>query len=65
MYRGDHGGHISKNEVLKERLELGHLKPDKQREEYIADVVTMCSKLRGCYGLFYDVAVSLITLIRD
>ena len=62
MYRGDHRGRISVDEIYKKRSDLS----DKQREhrDYIADVVTMCSKLHGCYGLFYDISVSSIPNLK-
>ena len=58
MYRGDHRGRISAAEIYKKRSDLSD--EQKDRGDYVADVVTMCGKLHGCYGLFYDIAVSLI-----
>ena len=62
MYRGDHRGRISADEIKKKCSDLS----DKQKDhkDYIADVVTMCSKLHGCYGLFYDITVSLIPNVK-
>jgi hypothetical protein len=56
MYRGDHRGCISVEEIYKRRSDLSDVQKD--HRDYIGDVVTMCSKLHGCYGLFYDISVS-------
>lgn len=58
MYRGDHKGRISAAEINEKRSELTGNDEQRDRKDYIADVVTMCSKLHGCYGLFYDIDVS-------
>ena len=58
MYRGDHRGHISAAEIDKKCSDLSD--EQKDHKDYIADVVSMCSKLHGCYGVFYDITVSLI-----
>lgn len=60
MYREDHKGHISAAEIHEKCSELTGDDEQRDRKDYIADVVAMCSKLHGCYGLFYDIAVSLI-----
>ena len=64
MYRGDHQGRISAAEILDYKRHSNLSDKQRDHKDYIADVVTMCSKLHGCYGLFYDITVSLIQNIK-
>ena len=64
MYRGDHRGHISADEIYKKRSDFELSDKQRERRNYIADVVTMCSRLHGCYGLFYDISVSPIPNLK-
>ena len=59
MYRGDHQGRISAAEIDKKCSDLSASDEQKDHKDYVADVVSMCSKLHGCYGVFYDITVSL------